>query len=191
MTEVVTIRDARPSDEAAIVRIVRPDTRPLGPLRRYALSLTAGPLARSTFVAVDGDRIVGVLRSGVGGSDGASVVSNIVRSVVLDGLIATVRSARGRTEGYRARLKVPTGSFEVRDVHVAPSRRGEGIGDALLAEAERRARAADVDRLALLVRADNPAKRLYERVGYVVTDEQADGGPEVAARLLMTKELRP
>jgi [ribosomal protein S18]-alanine N-acetyltransferase len=52
-------------------------------------------------------------------------------------------------------------------IAVAPEARGAGIGEALLASAERRARARGSKSLRLEVRTDNPAAhRLYERRRY-------------------------
>ena len=51
-------------------------------------------------------------------------------------------------------------------VAVWEGRRGEGIGTRLLAAIEMAAREAGFSRISLSVDADNPARRLYERLGY-------------------------
>ena len=56
---------------------------------------------------------------------------------------------------------------EVHGLWVAPDRRGDGIGTAMLHEAERAARARGADCLALGVEVDNAgAERLYRRLGF-------------------------
>jgi GNAT superfamily N-acetyltransferase len=51
-------------------------------------------------------------------------------------------------------------------VAVAEGRRGAGIGGGLLTELAHAARTAGFDRLSLSVDAANPARRLYDRLGY-------------------------
>ncbi|UXY50646.1 GNAT family N-acetyltransferase/peptidase C39 family protein [Pseudomonas tohonis] len=79
-----------------------------------------------------------------------------------------VAEAGGRVMGY-ALLLFHRGTSLARlySIAIAPGARGHGLGKALLAEAERRARDHDCAYLRLEVRPDNhPAIGLYERVGY-------------------------
>lgn len=76
-------------------------------------------------------------------------------------------------------------------VVVAPSARGQGLGERLIATAERAARSAGRSRLRLEVRRGNlPARRLYEKRGYVTVAELAGYYEDGAAGLRLEKILR-
>jgi ribosomal protein S18 acetylase RimI-like enzyme len=59
-------------------------------------------------------------------------------------------------------------AIRVVDIALLPAHRGVGIGTALLTEVQRSAQASD-KLVRLTVAADNPARQLYARLGFVVT----------------------
>jgi ribosomal protein S18 acetylase RimI-like enzyme len=59
-------------------------------------------------------------------------------------------------------------------IAIEPVQRGRGIGTALLAELASRARDRGVPALSLSVELANPARRLYERAGYVPWETRDD-----------------
>ena len=63
--------------------------------------------------------------------------------------------------------------WELVQIQLLPSVQGQGIGDYLLRSLVQQARAANVS-LRLRVLKANPARRLYERVGFVVVAEKAN-----------------
>lgn len=66
--------------------------------------------------------------------------------------------------------------------------RGRGVGEALLRELIRSARARGVDAVSLSVERDNPALRLYERVGFepIPSDADTEGPGSITMRLALT-----
>jgi GNAT superfamily N-acetyltransferase len=84
---------------------------------------------------------------------------------------AEARSSGGEVVGGIVIARMPPhdtnpGGPWITDVFVEPSHHGAGIGRALLASAIARLAEAGEDALWLAVQVDNPARRLYERVGF-------------------------
>ncbi|WP_144143515.1 GNAT family N-acetyltransferase [Paraburkholderia sp. BCC1884] len=57
-------------------------------------------------------------------------------------------------------------------IYVTPQRRGSGLGQQLLARFIADAQAQGFSKLTLGVKADNPARRLYEKAGFVYTHDE-------------------
>jgi ribosomal protein S18 acetylase RimI-like enzyme len=57
-------------------------------------------------------------------------------------------------------------------IYVMPDRRGSGLGQQLLAQFIADARARGFSQITLGVKADNPARRLYEKAGFVYTHDE-------------------
>ncbi|PQO43332.1 GNAT family N-acetyltransferase [Blastopirellula marina] len=64
--------------------------------------------------------------------------------------------------------------INIHDLAVDPEHRGRGVGQALLDEMANYATQQGCSYLTLEVRADNPARRLYQRCGFVGGDPQTD-----------------
>lgn len=71
-------------------------------------------------------------------------------------------------------------------IAVDPGARGRGVGEALLRELLRTARTRGVDAVSLSVEPSNPARRLYERLGFErVGPEPADPDAGITMRLAL------
>ncbi len=68
-------------------------------------------------------------------------------------------------------------------VQVCPEHQGKGIGTWLVKDFEAEARAFGLERAGLAVFKDNPAQRLYERLGYVVSGTDGPHALEMTKRI--------
>jgi len=84
-----------------------------------------------------------------------------------------VISVDGQSVGL-LRLCVVDGALEIRDLQLVPSHRNRGIGAWAVARANSEAVTRGIGELRLRVYEENPARRLYGRLGFQV--EAIDGG---------------
>lgn len=144
-----------------------------------------------TTVAEWDDRVVGLVQTGneIGDRVTLGLIGDIVR-VFGFGVLAFARRDRLRA---RVHLAPPTGAFHIAELHVHRDCRSGGIGAALMAEAEHAARAKHASVMSLTTATNNPARRLYERCGFVVTATRTDldysAVTGVEGRVLMLKQL--
>ena len=93
----------------------------------------------------------------------------------------------------RAQIHIPEDALYLTLVHVETASQGEGIGTCLLEWADREANRLGARRMCLTTTLDNPALKLYERNGYVVTRTADDPvyvrRLGVPGRVLMEKQL--
>jgi len=90
------------------------------------------------------------------------------------------------TRSIRAYGHVDDGVPELA-ISTLPAWRGRGVGTAMMERLFGMLRAAGHVRTSLSVQTDNPAVRLYKRLGYVVSEERGDGFGHTD--YLMIKEL--
>ena len=125
-------------------------------------------------VAVDGDDVVGFAQTRVGSRSLLDEAGPALRGLGPVGLVRLV--ARGWPR-RKVELVMPAGSCKLIELHVDPSRRGQGVGalllDAVIALAGDRP-------VSLTTRIDNPARHLYERHGFAVVEEKRH--PQYEAR---------
>jgi len=79
--------------------------------------------------------------------------------------------ARWVQEGRYVLPAVPAQAFYLQNLAVLPSLRGRGLGQRLLEDVFRRAKAAGAEAVHLDLYAGNPAQALYERAGFKVLVE--------------------
>lgn len=174
LDDAPSIREARPQDHEAIVR-----------LTRSANSEYAHVMEPSAWAALEA-AIEASLANDVG-------VTRLVAE--LDGEIVGSAALYAPDSAAYGSLASASAWPEVRLVAVAHSARGRGIARALVDECVRRARAAGASVLGLHTsRSMRSAMRLYERMGFVRDPEhdfQPPGAELVEGYLLRLDDLAP
>lgn len=82
------------------------------------------------------------------------------------GLWGALRFIRRGMAGFNLHDGDP-GDWVIANVAVSAAARGQGVGRQIMLHAEERARQAGCQRTTLLVRLGNPARRLYDALGYL------------------------
>lgn len=102
-----------------------------------------------------------------------------------------------RIPAFYARARIqparPPGAYHIAEIDIDPEYRGRGIGGALLDWAEAQARKQGFKRISLTTTTSNPARRLYERHGFVIAETKTDPVYQrytgIEGRYLMLKDL--
>lgn len=201
----VTFRPAAPGDAPVLRRVFgeEPSDEQIGMAggdtaraRRFR-ALMADTIAspagvRRTTVAVAEGQVVGLLQAGAEAGDRVSpaLVWGLLRVFGVPGIVQFLQRDRLRS---RVHISPPAGAYHIAEVHVLGTQRNRGIGAALMAEAERQARAAGAPSMSLTTTTSNPARHLYERSGFRVTESREDPAfhalTGVAGHILMVKSL--
>ena len=132
---------------------------------------------RPVIVACRGARVVGFVQWSIGSVErtGLRDVLDALAVVSVGDLVRFPRRMKARS---RVHTPVPRDAFYIAEIHVDPSERGAGIGGALLDAAIARAQQLRRPRVSLTTTIDNPARRLYERHGFVAVAEKRDADYE-------------
>ena len=120
----------------------------------------------SCVVAVEGDKLVGLL------DYSTESMSRVIRLALLHDVVGWKQFLRALRVMYgrkRVNTPVPDDAFFLANLRVDEAQRGRGIGTALMEWAEDKARELGARHMALQTLTSNRARRLYERLGYRVT----------------------
>jgi ribosomal protein S18 acetylase RimI-like enzyme len=151
------------------------------------------PSWTSAVVAVQHGVVCAVLQQGPAEEDvkaSAGLLAELIRAW---GVLPTLRLLPRGIALQRVQIRAPSGSWVVREVHVRPELRNQGVGALLLRRAEEDAVRSGHNVLALTTRTNNPARRLYQRLGYTTvatrTNRRYERYSGAEGRILMVKKL--
>lgn len=184
-----TIMDDTPSAEQ--IGISGNKRRARKARRELNKMLFAPDALAGTFVLVDGGETVGLIKLGEEQSGGLTVPLALLALRIFGlgifGLLNRVKAVE------RVNFKMPEDSLHIAELHVLEGKRGNGYGATMLAFAEKQAVAQKRRRMSLTTTTANPARRLYERSGFVVAERKTDAEYQrltgIEGRILMVKEL--
>ena len=187
------LQHAYPGDIALLGSVERAGRYASG---RVKLDRIPNP-SKVTVVADVADRVEGVLQyaNGHGASNTRPVrrFAQVRLLVVLLGPFGFVYRLPVLLARQRVKLPVPAGVFQIVNLQVDTTCRGQGVATQLLDWAEDEARHLGARRMALLADSASPVVRLYERNGYRITKTATDARYERythdPGRVLMEKDL--
>lgn len=200
-----TVRAARADDHDAIIRLVYSDpdgdtVKLVGTTERalrfgnlVASAWRGASWSASTIVEAQG-AVVAVLQDGPG-ADEFGADRSFVRQVVRElGFVTALRALPAGVALQLVRIPLPDDSWLIHELHVDATWRNRGIGALLLRHAADRGTRHGLASAALSTRTNNPARHLYERLGYRVVTQRTSRlyahFTGSAGRVLMTTTLR-
>lgn len=203
--EGLTIRRATKSDTERIAEILAGEPGReataicggVGPARRFGMgfvSLRDSPQGwPHTTVAEGGGRVVGIIQAGHQTEEFRLTPAVALLALRAFGPVRLVGVARRLRARARVQTHAPAGAYHISELDVDPGLRNQGIGGALLKWAEDEAREGGYKVMSLSTTMDNPARRLYERHGFRITETLTDPEYEritgISGRYLMIKDL--
>jgi ribosomal protein S18 acetylase RimI-like enzyme len=205
--EGLTIRAASSEDQRRIASLIGDDPgreavgiffgdRRLA--RRMGVALAMLPESAdgwrcSTLAEMDGV-VVGMIQAGDDLPKFRPTARVVWTSLTIMGPIRLIRIIPRMAAQGRAQPTRPKGSYYIAELNVDPTYRNRGIGSALLDWAAEDAESRGFDVMSLTTTTINPARRLYERHGFSVTETVTDDAYErhtgIEGRVLMLKKLR-
>ena len=199
----LTVRLAQPDDADRLASLMfaapsREAVAMAGSARaaeRFQTSLFRDTLRTGTSVIIVAETTSGLagLAQVSQGGDSPPFLTLARAAVGSMGLGGALRAAHRASARAKVDLSAPEGGVHLVELQVAPDLRGRGIGAFLLARVDEHAIAENARNISLTTATDNPARRLYERHGYRLTDQRTDAryqqitGSE--GRVLMVKPL--
>ena len=186
--EGLTFRRATPPDTERIAEIIFGEPRPeavrgigLGRIDRVRaigsayVRMPGSPKGwQQTVVAELDGEVVGVIQAGNPPAPFRITPRLLREAVRVYGALDVFKLFRVARADRRVQTARPGGEYHVSELHVDPRYRNRGIGAALMRYAEDEARRNGYRLMSLQTLTTNPARRLYERLGFCVVETRAD-----------------
>ena len=205
--EGLTFRRAAPADTERIAEIIFGEPRPeaiagigfgrverVRAVGRAYVRMPGSPQGwqRTVVAELDG-QAVGVLQAGSFREPFRITAPLAIQAIRIYGPLNVFRLLQAMRAQGRVQARRLPAEYHVSELHVHPEYRNRGIGAALMRYAEEEARRNGHRLMSLQTLTTNPARRLYERLGYRVVETLTDPGFErltgAAGNHLMVKDL--